>query len=202
MTEIACPVCKISTYLNPDIKIYISPCYHILCESCLLRIFAHLQAPCPECGTILRKINYISQTFEDMTVEKECKIRKQLMRYYYKEEHDFETIIEYNDYLEDFENTVFELLEMEENARQLKLLEIRKKYVEPRRQKHKQEFVEDQKRFKPVVYDPLSDISIPQIFITKKHHMPLKYKKTCLATGFNESVFVYKAYISLADEDI
>lgn len=202
MTEIACPMCKISTYLNPNIKIYISPCYHILCESCLFRLFTNIQAPCPGCGTILRKINYISQTFEDMAVERECKIRKQLMRYYFKEEQDFETTLEYNDYLEDFENIVFELLEMQENEMQVRLLEIRKQYLEPKKQKQNIITQEIVKKQKIEIFDPLADLNISHMYVLKKHTIPSCFKKNCLATGFSENIMIYRAYHSLTDENI
>lgn len=202
MTEIACPVCKISTYLNPDIKIYISPCYHVLCEACLMRIFVHIQAPCPECGIMLRKINYISQTFEDMAVERECKVRKQLIRYYFFEESDFPTLLEYNDYLEDFEHTVFELLGMQENDMQARLLEIRKKYAEPKKQKLAYTQETEVKKQKTETFDPLSDLVLFQLTIKKKNCIPRRYKNSCLATGFSENIIIYKAYNSLYDDDI
>ncbi|AFN83993.1 RNA polymerase II transcription [Encephalitozoon romaleae SJ-2008] len=110
MEERRCPVCKSDIYLNPDIVIYISPCFHKMCESCMLRIFNRGQAPCPECGTMLRKINYIKPTFEDITVEKECKVRKVLMKVFGREEEEFADVAKYNDYLEKFEEFVFEVL--------------------------------------------------------------------------------------------
>lgn len=117
MEERRCPVCKSDIYLNPDIVIYISPCFHRMCESCMFRIFSKGQAPCPECGTVLRKINYIKPTFEDITVEKECKVRRILLRAFRREEEDFCGDVErYNDYLEEFENLVFEALEMKSES--------------------------------------------------------------------------------------
>ncbi|AFM99286.1 putative CDK-activating kinase assembly factor MAT1 [Encephalitozoon hellem ATCC 50504] len=113
MEERRCPVCKSDIYLNPDIVIYISPCFHKVCESCMFRIFNRGQAPCPECGTMLRKVNYIKPTFEDITVEKECKIRRVLLRAFKREEEEFGgDVVKYNDYLEKFEELVFEVLDM------------------------------------------------------------------------------------------
>lgn len=117
MSERQCPVCKSDMYLNPDIVIYISPCFHKVCESCMYRIFSKGQAPCPECGTMLRKINYITPTFEDIQVERECKIRRTLLRAFRREESEFhgdET--RYNEYLETFEALVFELLELKNES--------------------------------------------------------------------------------------
>lgn len=71
-----CPVCKSTKYLNPKLTLLVSPCYHRLCETCINRLFLHGSAPCPLCGTILRKGNFVVATFEDLVVEKEVRIRK------------------------------------------------------------------------------------------------------------------------------
>ncbi|KAH9410547.1 putative RING domain-containing protein [Ordospora pajunii] len=111
MEDRRCPVCRSDVYLNPDIVLYVSPCFHKMCESCIFRIFSKGQAPCPECGTMLRKVNYIKPTFEDIAVEKECKIRRALQRAFLRDEDEFHGDAEkYNDYLEAFEELVFEVL--------------------------------------------------------------------------------------------
>jgi len=55
------------------------------------------------CKTLLRKDDYVTQTFEDLAVDKEVRIRKTLMKHYNKREEDFATLREYNDYLEEIE---------------------------------------------------------------------------------------------------
>lgn len=76
MTDETCPVCKSSKYLNPKLTLLVSPCYHRMCETCINRLFLHGNAPCPICGTVLRKGNFVVATFEDLRVEKEVRIRK------------------------------------------------------------------------------------------------------------------------------
>lgn len=71
-----CPVCRGSRYLHPKMVLLVSPCYHRLCETCINRLFLHGNAPCPLCGTVLRKGNFVQATFEDLRVEKEVRIRK------------------------------------------------------------------------------------------------------------------------------
>lgn len=110
-TELKCPVCKNDSYLNPGIKIFISPCFHKLCQQCLNKMFSVGYAPCPECGTQLRKINFISSTFEDVLIEREIKIRK-MLRKHYKLQDEPEDIERYNDWLEDLENFVEELCQL------------------------------------------------------------------------------------------
>jgi CDK-activating kinase assembly factor MAT1 len=113
MAEIQCPVCKNDSYLNPGIKMYVSPCFHKICESCLYKIFQQGYAPCPDCGTLLRRINFISSTFEDVEVERELKMRKLLNRHFLKHEDDFASELDYNDYLEEYENILSDLLDLE-----------------------------------------------------------------------------------------
>ncbi|KAF9763225.1 RNA polymerase II transcription factor B subunit 3 [Nosema granulosis] len=111
MSDAKCPVCKTDSYLNPELVLYISPCFHKICENCLNRYFASGKSKCQECGIELRKINYMTSTFEDIEVEKECKIRRQLDRYFNRDESEFDTEESYNDYLEKLEDLVFELLD-------------------------------------------------------------------------------------------
>jgi len=98
-----CPVCKSSRYLNPDMQFKINPeCYHMMCESCVDRIFSHGPAPCPIAGCAryvthmhelylrptltlpicekrtLRKAKFRKQTFEDLKVEREVDIRRRV----------------------------------------------------------------------------------------------------------------------------
>ena len=85
-------------------RLLVSPCYHRLCESCVSRIFAHGPSGCPECGTVLKKSNWAVATFEDLAVEKECRVRKRVAAIFNKREEDFEDLRSYNDYLEEVED--------------------------------------------------------------------------------------------------
>lgn len=108
-----CPICKSSRYLNPDMRFLVNPeCYHKMCESCVDRIFAVGPAPCPYrgCGKILRKNKFKSQLFEDLGVEKEVDVRQRVLKTLNKHESDFGSLDEYNNYLEQVETTVFNLV--------------------------------------------------------------------------------------------
>jgi CDK-activating kinase assembly factor MAT1 len=48
------------------------------CESCIDRLFTLGPEPCPQCGRVLRKINFAHQTFEDLKVEKEVSVRRRM----------------------------------------------------------------------------------------------------------------------------
>ncbi|KAF2713733.1 CDK-activating kinase assembly factor [Pleomassaria siparia CBS 279.74] len=108
-----CPVCKSSRYLNPNMKFLVNPeCYHKMCESCVDRIFSHGPAPCPiaGCKRTLRKARFRRQTFEDLKVEREVDIRRKVAKLFDKEQDDFETLRDYNDYLETVETTLWNLI--------------------------------------------------------------------------------------------
>ncbi|KAJ3277987.1 TFIIH/NER complex subunit [Borealophlyctis nickersoniae] len=105
-----CPICKADKYLNANMKLLVSPCYHKMCENCINRLFLQGPAPCPECKHILRKRDFVTQTFEDLQVEKEVQIRKRLARIYNKRLEDFKGVLrDYNDYLEEVEIHIFNL---------------------------------------------------------------------------------------------
>ncbi|KAF2745314.1 CDK-activating kinase assembly factor [Sporormia fimetaria CBS 119925] len=108
-----CPVCKSSRYLNKHMKFLINPeCYHKMCESCVDRIFSHGPAPCPiaGCKRTLRKVKFREQRFEDLKVEREVDIRRRVAAVFDKTEDDFETLRDYNDYLETVEEITWNLI--------------------------------------------------------------------------------------------
>ena len=108
-----CPVCKSSRYLNPNMKLKVNPeCWHRMCESCVERIFGHGPAQCPiaGCKRTLRKHRFREQTFEDIQIEREVDIRKEVNEIMNMREEDFETLLAYNDYLEDVENITYNLI--------------------------------------------------------------------------------------------
>ncbi|CAH7666173.1 RNA polymerase II transcription factor B subunit 3 [Phakopsora pachyrhizi] len=105
-----CPVCKSDRYLNPNLRLLVSRCYHKMCESCIDRIFSLGPEPCPICGQILRKINFAPQTFENLSVEKEVVIRRRISKYFNKRREDFKSLEAYNNYLEEVEDITFNLI--------------------------------------------------------------------------------------------
>lgn len=120
-----CPICRTDKYLSPNMTFLINPeCYHKICESCVDRIFSLGPAPCPyaKCGKILRKNRFKKQIFDDINIEREVDIRKRVFGIYNKTEEDFETLKEYNQYLENVENIVFNLtngIDVEETEKNL-----------------------------------------------------------------------------------
>lgn len=109
-----CPICKTDRYLSPNMTFLINPeCYHKICESCVDRIFSLGPAPCPypKCNKILRKNKFKKQVFEDIKIEREIDLRKRIQSIYNKTQDDFDSLKEYNAYLEYVEGIVFDLSE-------------------------------------------------------------------------------------------
>lgn len=105
-----CPQCKTDRYLNPRLRLLVSPCYHKMCESCIDRIFSLGPAPCPECGKKVSKVQFTAQTFQDLGVEREVAVRRQVAKLFNRREDDFVDLKAYNDYLEEVEEITFNLI--------------------------------------------------------------------------------------------
>ena len=58
----------------------------------------------------LRRNGFRVQLFEDAVVEKDIDIRRRILREFNKHEQEFATLREYNDYLEDVETIIFNLV--------------------------------------------------------------------------------------------
>ena len=107
-----CPICKTDRYFSPNMRFLINPeCYHKICESCVDRIFSLGPAKCPypKCHKTLRKNKFKIQLFEDINIEREVDIRKRVLEVYNKTEEDFDSLQEYNAYLENIEEIVYKL---------------------------------------------------------------------------------------------
>lgn len=148
-----CQICKSSRYLNPDMKFLVNPeCYHKMCESCVDRIFSLGPAPCPYvgCGKILRKNKFKTQLFEDTQVEREVDVRQAVKKTFNKSEQDFNSLEEYNNYLEEVETIIFNLvhgIDVEETERKLAAYEMANRNLikaNTLRQKQEEEMQEEQ----------------------------------------------------------
>ncbi|KAI1432196.1 CDK-activating kinase assembly factor MAT1-domain-containing protein [Xylaria sp. CBS 124048] len=123
-----CPVCKRVRYLNTDMEFLINPeCYHPMCSNCVTNIFKSGPAQCPyaTCTKTLRHRGFRSAFFGDLTVEREVDIRRRVAAAYNNVEDDFETLRDYNNYLQDVEDLTFDLIsggDEERHAAEQKLL--------------------------------------------------------------------------------
>ncbi|KAL1115287.1 hypothetical protein AAG570_007318 [Ranatra chinensis] len=110
MEDQVCPRCRTTKYRNPSLKLLVNVCGHSLCESCVELLFLKGSGSCPECQIPLRRSNFRVQLFEDPAVEKEVDIRKKVLRDYNKKQEDFSSLSAYNDYLEEIEDIIYNLV--------------------------------------------------------------------------------------------
>lgn len=110
----SCPVCKSDPFINPGMRLLVSPCYHRLCETCVERLFSHGTSSCPVCNCSLRRTNWAPASFEDLRVEREVRIRKRILAIFNQTQEDFTDIRAYNDYLEEVEEIIFKLVNEED----------------------------------------------------------------------------------------
>ncbi|KAI6067978.1 CDK-activating kinase assembly factor MAT1 isoform X2 [Aix galericulata] len=106
--------------------------YEQRCESCVELLFVRGAGNCHECDTPLRKSNFRVQLFEDPAVDKEVEIRKKVLKIYNKREDDFPSLSEYNDFLEEIEEIVFNLtnnVDLENTKKKMELYQKDNKEV-------------------------------------------------------------------------
>lgn len=106
--------------INPE-------CYHPMCSNCVTNIFKSGPAQCPyaTCTKTLRQRGFRSAFFGDLAVEREVDIRRRVAAAYNMVEDDFETLRDYNNYLQDVEDLTFDLIsggDDERSAAEQKLL--------------------------------------------------------------------------------
>lgn len=83
-----------------------------MCVSCVERIFRGQPAQCPVagCGKTLRHHEFRPPTFQDLTIEREVDIRKNIGLIFNRREEEFEDLRAWNDYLNDVEDITFNLI--------------------------------------------------------------------------------------------
>merc|ERR1712167_431720 len=88
------------------------------CSSCVNLLFVHGQAACPQCMKNLKKNGFCEQMFDDPMVDKEVRLRKNILKIYNKRTQDFSTEAEYDNYLEKIEDLVWACMDNEPWAEQ------------------------------------------------------------------------------------
>ncbi|GAX23569.1 CDK-activating kinase assembly factor MAT1 [Fistulifera solaris] len=96
-------------------------CGHQFCQSCVDREFARRREfPCPVCSTMVKRVTLTQRTLDDVQCEKDTSWRRRVLKVYNKTEADFETLLEYNNYLEMVEDMIFSIVNEEPNAEECK----------------------------------------------------------------------------------
>ncbi|KAH7313659.1 CDK-activating kinase assembly factor MAT1 [Stachybotrys elegans] len=115
-----CPVCKTTRYFNKDMEFRINPeCYHRMCKTCVERIFRDGPNQCPYagCHKTLRLRGFKSAFFGDLRIEREVDIRRRVAAVFNKVEDDFQSLQDYNDYLDMVECLTDDMVNGADDAR-------------------------------------------------------------------------------------
>lgn len=171
MDDQGCPRCKTTKYRNPSLKLMVNVCGHTLCESCVDLLFVRGAGNCPECGTPLRKSNFRVQLFEDPTVDKEVEIRKKVLKIYNKREEDFPSLREYNDFLEEVEEIVFNLTNNVDLDNTKKKMEIYQKENKDVIQKNKLKLTREQEELEEALEVERQENEQRRLFIQKEEQL-------------------------------
>ncbi|XP_022277793.1 CDK-activating kinase assembly factor MAT1 isoform X2 [Canis lupus baileyi] len=171
MDDQGCPRCKTTKYRNPSLKLMVNVCGHTLCESCVDLLFMRGAGNCPECGTPLRKSNFRVQLFEDPTVDKEVEIRKKVLKIYNKREEDFPSLREYNDFLEEVEEIVFNLTNNVDLDNTKKKMEMYQKENKDVIQKNKLKLTREQEELEEALEVERQENEQRRLFIQKEEQL-------------------------------
>ncbi|CAF0750264.1 unnamed protein product [Brachionus calyciflorus] len=160
-----CPNCKTSKYNKPNMKLMINICAHVLCETCVEQLFFRGSGLCPKCNRTLKKNEFRDKIFEDTYIEKEVAIRRKYYKDLIRNENDFPSLKEFNDYLETVETLLFNLANEIDEEQSLKKIE-----------EFKKEAKESAKNRSRIVLEPKKENPIyshkPYVFYNHGPNMP------------------------------
>ncbi|XP_073427215.1 CDK-activating kinase assembly factor MAT1 [Dendrobates tinctorius] len=177
MEDQGCPRCKTTKYRNPSLKLMVNVCGHTLCESCVDLLFVRGSGTCQECNTPLRKSNFRVQLFEDPTIDKEVEIRKKILKIYNKREEDFPCLREYNDFLEEIEEIVFNLTNNVDLDNTKKKMEYYQKLNKDTIQRNKIKMTREQEELQEALEMERQENEQRRIHLQKEEHLQQMMKR-------------------------
>lgn len=111
--------------------------------------------PCPKCSIPLRRNGFKLQQFEDASIDVEVETRKRILQDYNKTEEDFESLDEYNDYLVEIEDIIYNIVRstnlietkerIEQYKRENKEIIMRNRMKSKREEQALDELIEEEK---------------------------------------------------------
>lgn len=85
--------------------------------------------PCPICDTAVKRVTLSIRSLDDVQCEKDTSWRRRVNKVYNKAQEDFNDLLSYNNYLEEVEDIIFNIVNEEPNAEDMKA-KIRKYEIE------------------------------------------------------------------------
>jgi CDK-activating kinase assembly factor MAT1 len=96
-------------------------CQFQSCQTCTDReLVRKREFLCPICQTPVKRVTLTQRTLDAVQCEKDTSWRRRLLAVYNKTPNDFETLKEYNDYLEEIEDMIYSIVNEEPNAEECK----------------------------------------------------------------------------------
>lgn len=96
-------------------------CGHQFCNACVDReLTRRREFPCPICQTPVKRVTLTVRSLDEMQCERDTSWRKRVLKVFNKREQDFDSLEEYNDYLELVEDMIYAIVNEEPNAEEMK----------------------------------------------------------------------------------
>jgi CDK-activating kinase assembly factor MAT1 len=91
------------------------------CHACVDREMARKREfPCPVCRTAVKRVTLTQRTLDDVQCEKDTSWRRRVLKVFNKTRLDFDTLLDYNNYLEKVEDMLYSIVNEEPNAEECK----------------------------------------------------------------------------------
>jgi len=96
-------------------------CGHQFCMPCVERELSRKKVfLCPTCGEEVKRVTLSTRTLDDVQCEKDTSWRRKVLKVYNKEQSEFPSLVEYNNYLEEVEDIIYAIVNEEPNAEECK----------------------------------------------------------------------------------
>ncbi|CAM9268077.1 unnamed protein product [Heterosigma akashiwo] len=110
----SCAICNTteddSFNLNNKKLLLNKKCGHKFCQTCIRRELARSKSfPCQKCQQPVKKATLTDKSLNEIECERDVSWRKKVLAVYNKTEDDFDSLDEYNDYLEEVETKIYNL---------------------------------------------------------------------------------------------
>lgn len=97
-------------------------CGHQFCNRCIDREFSRRHKfSCPKCNNQVRRAMLSERTLDDIQCMVDTNWRRRVLKIYNKSEEDFEDLMEYNNYLEEIEDIIYNIVNEEPMAEECKI---------------------------------------------------------------------------------
>jgi CDK-activating kinase assembly factor MAT1 len=102
-------------------RLFVYPSKSNSCMPCVERELSRRKVfPCPVCETPVKRVNLSNRSLVDVQCENDTVWRRHVLKVYNKAQNDFDTLLEWNNYLEEVEDIIFCIVNETPNAEDMK----------------------------------------------------------------------------------